>query len=97
MEIGQIVADTLSSLSKGKAKINMELTGVDEPLEKIGVYFKYVVLSFISCILFIGSCILATVDLHPKTSNGMPLIAMIGIVFSIALAIYSVGKLTKKK
>ena len=96
-KIPGLIADTLSSLSKGKAKINMELTGLDEPLKKIGSYFKYVVLSFIACILFIGSCILATVDLQPKTSNGMPLIAMCGIIFSISLAIYSVGKLTKKQ
>ena len=75
----------------------MEITGIDEPLEKIGVYIKYVVLSFIACILFIGSCILATVDLEPKTNNGIPLIAMVGIIFSISLAIYSVRKLSKKE
>lgn len=74
----------------------MEITGFEEPLEKIGIYIKYVVISFIACILFIGSCILATVDLKPKTNDGMPLIAMTSIIFSIALAIYSVGKLTKK-
>ena len=96
-KIPGLIADTLHSLAKGKAKINMELTGIDEPLEKIGVYVKYMVLSFIACILFIGSCILATVDLQPKTSNGIPLIAMAGIVFSIALAIFSVRKLSKKE
>lgn len=78
-------------------KINMEITGYDEPLERIGVFVKYVVLSLIACILFIGSCILASVDIYPKTSSGMPLISVAGIVFSIALAIYSVRKLTKKK
>ena len=78
-------------------KMNIELTGIDEPLEKIGVYVKYVVLSLIACVLFIGSCILASVDLQPKTATGMPLIAVVGIVFAIALAIYSIGKLTKKK
>ena len=94
-KIPGLIADTLNALAKGKAKINMEITGIDEPLDKIGVYFKYVVLAFIACILFIGSCILASVDLEPKTSNGVPLIAMIGIVFSIALAIHSVSKLNK--
>ena len=96
-KIPGLVADTLDGLAKGKTKINMEITGIEEPLEKIGVYVKYMVLSFIACILFIGSCILATVDLQPKTSNGIPIIAMVGIVFAIALAIYSVGKLTKKE
>ena len=85
------------TVGKGKMKMNMELTGIDEPLEKIGVYVKYVVLSLIACVLFIGSCILAGYDIAPKTENNMPLISIIGIVFAIALAIYSVRKLTKKK
>ncbi len=99
-KIGKIpgyLADALGGLAKGKMKINMEITGYEEPLEKIGIYIKYVVLSLIACILFIGSCILASVDIQPKTENGMPLISVGGIVFAIALAIYSVGKLTKKK
>ena len=91
------LADTLQSLSRGKTKINMEITGYEEPLERIGVYLKYVVLSLIACVLFIGSCILASVDIEPKTSTGMPFLSVIGIVFSIALAIYSIGKLSKKK
>ena len=84
-------------LAKGKMKMNMELTGIDEPLEKIGQFVKYIVLALLACILFIGSCILASVDLQPKTSNGMPLISIGGIIFAIALAIYSVGKMSKKK
>ena len=96
-KIPGLLADTLTGMAKGKMKINMEITGYDEPLERIGIFVKYVVLSLIACILFIGSCILASVDIYPKTSSGMPLISVAGIVFSIALAIYSVRKLTKKK
>lgn len=92
-----LVADSLNGLAKGKTKINMELTGVDEPLEKIGGFVKYIVTSLLACVLFIGSCILAGLDIQPKTNAGLPLIAVIGIVFSIALAIYSVSKLTKKR
>lgn len=95
-KIPGLLSDALYGLAKGKMKINMELSGIDEPLEKIGVYVKYVVLSLIACVLFIGSCILAGIDMQPKTSTGMPLIAVVGIVFAVALAIYSVGKLTKK-
>lgn len=97
-KIPGLAADALAGLAKGKMKFNMELTGIDEPLEKIGVFVKYVVLALIACVLFIGSCILAGIeDLQPKTVNGMPLVAVVGIVFAIALAIYSIGKLTKKK
>ena len=64
--------------ASGKMKSNMEITGYEEPLERIGVYIKYVVLSLIVCVLIIGSCILASVDLQPKAVNGMPLIAVEG-------------------
>lgn len=97
-KIPGLIADSLGGLAKGKMKINFELTGYEEPLDRIGVFVKYIVLSLIACILFIGGCILATIDdLYPKTENGMPFIAIGCIVFSIALAIYSVGKLTTKK
>ena len=74
----------------------MRPAGRDEPLERIGGCVKYIVTSLIACVLFIGSCILAGFDIQPKTNIGMPLISVIGIVFSIALAIYSVSKLKKK-
>ena len=96
-KIPGLIADSLGGLSKGKMKINFELTGYEEPLERIGIFVKYVVLSLIACVLFIGGCILASVDIQPKTENGMPLLAIGCIVFAIALAIYSIGKLTKKK
>lgn len=96
-KIPGLAADALTGLARGKMKMNVELTGIEEPLERIGIYVKYVVMSLIACVLFIGSCILASVDLQPKTAGGLPLIAVVGIVFAIALAIYSIGKLTKKK
>lgn len=96
-KIPGLMADSLNMVAKGKMKLNMEITGYEEPLDRIGVYVKYVVLSLIACFLFIGSCILSSVDLQPKTSTGMPLISIVGIVFSIALSIYSIRKLTKKK
>ena len=95
-KIPGILADTLSALARGKTKINMEITGIDEPLERIGNYVKYVVLSLVACVLFLGSCILATVDMEPKMASGIPILAIAGIVFAIAHAIYSIGKLTKK-
>ena len=95
-KIPMLLADTLNGLARGKAKVNLEMVGFEEPLKKIGDYLKYVVLTIVACVLFLGSCILSSVDIQPKTANGMPIIAVGGIVFSIALAIFSIGKLSKK-
>ena len=95
-KIPALAADALGNIAKGKVKMNMELTGYDDALEKIGRYVRYVVLAVFACVQFIGSCILCMTDFQPKLPNGMPLIAVTGIVFSIALAIFSVKKLWKK-
>ena len=96
-KIPELCADALGGLAKGKMKINMELTGIDEPLRRIGVFVKNVVLAIVACIMFIGSCILSSVDITPKTSNGMPIIAVVMMVFSIALGIHAIRQMTIKK
>ena len=95
-KIPGLIADTLNGLAKGKTKVNMEVVGLDEPLERIGRYVRYVILTMVACVLFIGSCILCFVDIGPETEGGTPIIAIGGIVFAIALAIYSISKLSKK-
>ena len=95
-KIPVLLADTLTSMSKGKLKMNFELSGTEEPMDRLAKYVQYIVLIVVACVLFLGCCLLSMVDIQPKTQNGMPLIALIGIVFSIALAIFSIGKLFRK-
>ena len=66
-------------------------------MQRIGVFVRNVVLALIACIMFIGSCILSSVDITPKTSNGMPLIAVVIMVCSIALGIHAVKQMTTKE
>ena len=90
------IVELISNIAKGKLKTNIEITGLDEPLDRIGYFLKYTVLVLIGCVLFLGSCMLAQVDIQPKTPNGMPLLSVVGIVFSISLTIFAVGKLFKE-
>ena len=92
-----LASDALNSMVKGRMKVNLELTGYEELLDKGSATIKNIVLAIFACVLFFGSCILATTDIQPQTRHGLPLVAAIGIVFSIALAIYTIRKLTKKK
>ena len=95
-QIPSLAADALKGLTKGSMKVNTEVTGLDEPMAALGVYVKYVVLAFMSCIMFIGACILCTVRIEPVTSIGIPLLAVVLLIFSVALGIFSVIKLSKK-
>ena len=88
--------DTLSNLVKGRMKINLELTGYDELLKRTEDIVRYIIYAMFSCVLFFGSCILATADIQPKTEGGTPLIAVVGILFSIVLGIYTVKRMLQK-
>ncbi len=88
-----LASEVLDAMVKGKTKVSIELTGYEEPLERIGRFLRYTVLTLVASVLFIGSCILCTTDFKPLLANGMPLLAVAGIVFSIALAIFSIRKL----
>ena len=92
-KIPVLASKALDNMVKGKLKMNMEITGWEEPLDRLSHIIRYSVLTLVACVLFVGSCILCTTDFMPKLSNGMPLIAVAGLVFSIALAIFSVKKL----
>ena len=89
--------DMMNNAVKGRMKMNFELTGYEEIMKDISAHIKNLVLALFSCVLFIGSCILSSVDMTPKTPQGQPLLAAVGLVFSIALGIYTVTRMTKKK
>ena len=92
-----LTSDVLNSVLKGRMKVNMELTGYEEIVDRAEKTVLNVVLAVFACVLFFGSCILTTANIQPKTSHGVPLIAVVGIVFSIALGIFTVKKMVKKK
>ena len=92
IKIPVLASDALNTFVKGRTKLTLEVTGYNDLLKK-----GTLVLALFACVLFIGSCILCTTDVEPKTANGMPLIAGLGLVVSVGLAIYVVKKLSKKK
>ena len=89
--------DALNNMIKGRTKINFELTGYEEILKGLNATVKNIVLAIFASVLFFGSCILTTADIRPKTPDGQPLIAAVGMIFAIALGIYTVRQMSRKK
>lgn len=90
------VSDVLKGVARGRTKINLELTGYEELLGKGGNSIRYIVIAIFACILFIGSCLLTLADITPKAPGGIPMISAIGLIFSVALAIYTIRHIGKK-
>ena len=92
-----LASDLLKSAARGRMKINLELTGYEELLSKGSDTIKNVVLAFFACVLFIGSSLLCLADISPKAPGGVPVLAAIGLIVSVALAIYAVRCISRRK
>ena len=90
------ISDVLQTLTKGRMKINFELTGYDDFMKRINTTVKDVILAAFSCVLFSGSCRLCVADIQPKL-DGIPVFALIGFVVSIALGIYTICSVAKNR
>ena len=90
------ISDMLNNINRGKLKVNMEVTGLDEPLDRIGEFLRYSLLLIVACVVFLGSCVLCLAKIEPMAAGNVPILALAGILFSIALGIFSVKKLWKK-
>ena len=95
-KIPALASDVLKGVARGRTKINLELTGYEELINKGADSLKNIVLAIFACVVFFGSCILCTTDITPKAPGGMPAVAAIGLIFSIALAIHAIGKISRK-
>lgn len=96
-QIPTLTSDALNSVVKGRLKVTTEVTTLQEVSNRAIDTIKYVVMALLAGMLFLGSSFLASADISPKAPGGMPLLAAVGLIFSIALAIYAVINLTKKK
>ena len=96
-KIPAIASDVLKGVARGRTKINLELTGYEELINMGADSIRYVVMAIFACILFIGSCVLCLSDITPKAPGGIPVLAAIGLIFSISLAIYTLMNIGNKK
>ncbi len=96
MQMPGAVISLLRNLSKGRMKIGFELTGYDELMQKMQLTVRNIAFALFACVIFAGSCILCTTNIQPE-AYGIPFIAMIGFVTSVALGIYTIIKMSSKK
>jgi ubiquinone biosynthesis protein len=98
IKIPDLTYGALNGLMKGRTKIKVEMTGTEEIEDKASDSIKNIILAMFACFMFLGSCILCTTDIEPKLSESTPpLVAVAGFIFSVALGVYTVRRMRKKK
>ncbi len=90
---GQI-SDILKMTLKGQTKVNLDLTGCEEPIQKIDHMINKIVICIISAALLLGSSIISTTQMSPQVM-GIPLLGFVGYLAAILLCLrllYSIMK-----
>lgn len=95
VKLPSLTYDVLRNLAKGRMKVNLELTGYDELANRVRDMLQSAIIAAFACVLLMGSCLLCLTDVQPKT-NGVPLVALIGFVFAVALGIFAVRRMNHR-
>lgn len=83
------LSDFLNLLLKGNAKINIAITGSEEPLAAIAKMVNRLVIGIITAALLIGSSFISTTNMNPKIL-GIPALGIIGFLGSAVLGFWIV-------
>ena len=105
IQLPMLASDALNNLVKGQLKANMELTGYEDLTNKMGKTMHNAMLMLLSCfsflgssILILGACIMSANGVAPTGNlSAVPLIGILGILMSIALAVFTIKRMNKKK
>ena len=79
------LADIIKMTVRGQTKINLELTGSEEPIAKADRMVDRLVFGIIDGALLIGSSMLCTTNMHPQIL-GIPAIGAAGFFIAFLLS-----------
>lgn len=88
--------EALKMLTRGQLKVNMEMTGSEEPFRKLSKLFTRVTLALIVAGLFIGSSMLSLSSMEPRIL-GVPALGAIGYVSAFVLSVWIVLDIWRRK
>lgn len=96
LDIPGQVSDVLKMTAKGQTKINLELTGSEEPLRRIDKMVNRIIICIITAALLIASSTICTTQMEPRIL-GIPLLGALGYFAALILGGYLLFSIRKKK
>jgi ubiquinone biosynthesis protein len=96
LELPVQISDVMKMMAKGQTKINLELTGAEEPMQRLNRMVDKIVICILSAALLIGSSLICTTNMRPKIL-GIPAIGFLGFVASTVLGVWLLVRMWRKK
>lgn len=96
VDIPSYMADVLKMTVKGQTKVNLELTGSEEPLRRIDRMVDKLILAIITTGLLVGSSLICTTDMKGKLF-GIPALGAVGYLLAILLGLRLLYDIARKR
>ena len=84
MRLPEQISDILQMTMRGQTKVNLDLTGSEEPLRRIDGMMNKLVLGMIGSALLLGSSVICTTQMTPKIME-IPLLGVFGYLAALVL------------
>ena len=96
MQLPEQISDILKMTMSGQTKVNLDLTGSEEPLRRIDKMINKLVIGIISSALLLGSSIICTTQMTPKIME-IPLLGVCGYMAALLLCGRLLWSIAKRK
>ena len=99
MQLPEQISDILKMTLSGQTKVNLDLTGSQEPLQKLDSMINKMIMAIISAALLLGSSTICTTQMEPKIME-IPLLGVLGYLAAMVLCsklLWSIIKTDRRK
>lgn len=96
VKIPSYLSDVLKMTVKGQTKVNLELTGSEEPLRKLDSMMNKLITAVICAGLLVGSSLICTTDMAGKLF-GIPALGAVGFIVSLILGLILMIDIFRKR
>ena len=85
LQLPEQISDILKMTLSGQTKVNLELTGADEPLARLNKMINKLIMALLSAALLLGSSTICTTQMTPKIME-IPFLGVLGYLAAIVLS-----------
>lgn len=94
LDIPVQLSDLIRMANRGQFKLNLNITGSEEPISKMDKMVNRIVICILTAALLMGSSLICTTDMTPKTF-GIPTLGFIGYVGAMLMGLWLLFKMLK--
>ncbi|MGN0941931.1 MAG: ABC1 kinase family protein [Selenomonadaceae bacterium] len=84
MQLPEQISDILKMTMSGQTKVNLDITGSEEPIRRIDTMVNKLILGLISSALLLASSVICTTQMTPRIME-MPLVGILGYLAALVL------------